>query len=89
MTYRLISEEDLEKLGLEPDNYIEPIWYFTEEKALKIYTNSISRELTQEEVEDFTDYLKAFIKVSPEELMVLDDYMAALIEKIKEMYKDK
>lgn len=89
MTYRLISDEELERLGLDPDEYREPIWYFTEEKAQKIYTASLPDEISAEELEEFTEYLKAFIKVSPEELSVLDDYLTALIGKVEEMYKDK
>ncbi len=89
MTYRLISDEELERLGLDPDNYSEPIWYFTEEKVQKVYIASLPDEVSAEELEDFTDYLKAFIKVSPEELSVLDDYLTALIGKVEEMYKDK
>ncbi len=89
MEYRLVSDEELERLGLDPDEYREPIWYFTEEKAQKIYTDSLPNEISQEELETFTEYLKAFIKVSPEELSVLDEYLTALIGKVKEMYKDK
>ncbi len=89
MAYRLISEEELEKLGLEADEYMEPVWYFTEEKARKIYSECVFDDLTEEELGNFTEYLKAFIKVSPEEVSVLDEHLVELIKNVKNMYESK
>ena len=89
MKYRLISDENLEALDLEVDSYKELIWYVSQEKIEEIYSEGSTENISKEELEEFTEYFKAFIKVTPEEVNALEKVFVSIVKKAKNMYVNK